>query len=165
MRPTWGLLLVSICLSHKRGRSASWNFLMTQKCECLSIHQKLQPIKQEELHDLEDGNNGNRTKSNCAKCKVWHVRLSVRISLGKQKASERFKHIGWSQDYYEMAMWHSHEKGECDRGCIRHIQQGLERTNAREQVLVDPMRRLHTALFTSVQERWNVAATIITTCW
>lgn len=60
---------------------------MTQTCERLSIHKRPQPIKQEELRDLEDGNNGNRMKFNCAKCKVWHVRLKCQSFSGKIKGS------------------------------------------------------------------------------
>lgn len=62
--------------------------------------QEAQPIKQEELCDLEGGNNGNRMKFNCAKCKVWHVRQKCRNFSGKIKSLKR---LGWSQDYYEMA--------------------------------------------------------------
>lgn len=59
-----------------------------------------QPIKQEELRDLEGGNNGNRTKFSHAKCKVWHVRLKGQRFSGKIKGLRR---LGWSQDYLEMA--------------------------------------------------------------
>lgn len=59
-----------------------------------------QPIKQEELRDLEGGNNGNRTKFSCAKCKVWHVRLKGQRFSGKIKGLRR---LGWSQDCLEMA--------------------------------------------------------------
>lgn len=43
-----------------------------------------QPIRQEELRDLEGGNNGNGTKFSCAKCKVWHVRLKGQRFSGKK---------------------------------------------------------------------------------
>lgn len=66
-----------------------------------------QPIKQEELCDLEGGNNGNRTKFNCAKCKVWHVRLKGQSFSGKIKP---LRHLGWSLDCLEMAAQHGHRK-------------------------------------------------------
>lgn len=69
-----------------------------------------QPIKQEELRDLEGGNNGNRTKFNCAKCKVWHVRLKGQSFSGKIKPLRR---LGWSQDCLEIT---ATEKGKCERG-------------------------------------------------
>jgi len=75
-------------------------FLMTQTCECLSIHKRPQPIKQEEMCDLEDGNNGNRMKFSCVRCKVWHVRLKCQRFSGKIKSLKR---LGWSRGCYEMA--------------------------------------------------------------
>lgn len=102
------------------GSAFSPYFSVTQKREeCVVIFpddtdmralvnaERPQPIKQEELRDLEGGNNGNRTKFNCAKCKVWHVRPKGQNFSGKIKCLRR---LAWSQDCLAMAAQHGHRE-------------------------------------------------------
>lgn len=102
------------------GTAFSPYFSVTQKREeCVVIFpddtdmralvntERPQPIKQEELCDLEGENNGNGTKFSCAKCKVWHGRLKGQSFSGKIKHLRR---LGWSQDCLEMAAQHSHKE-------------------------------------------------------
>lgn len=66
-----------------------------------------QPIKQEKLCDLEGGNNGNRTKFNCAKCKVWHEKAEGPEFLWENKTSQ----APWLlTGFLEMAAQHGHRK-------------------------------------------------------
>lgn len=42
---------------------------------------------------------------------------------------------------------------------------GLKSINDGEQVLVDPVRRLHTAIFSSIRKRQIATGASVTKCW